>query len=129
MLNVKLRQSSFRPGEIITGQVEWSDIERLEGLDVRLIWYTAGKGDRDVDVALSQTLDRLEAKGSREFEFVAPHYPPSFSGTLISLIWAVEVITFPGRDAESVSLVIGPEGRELVATGTFAKKTSVQVSG
>jgi hypothetical protein len=49
---------------------------------------------------------------SRPFSFRAPVFPSSFSGKLISLIWALELVLDPGG-AEAIELVIAPDGKEL----------------
>ncbi len=107
--------AEFRPDESIRGRVEWSPEETpIQSLDVRLIWYTGGKGTRDVQVVAQQTISAAPANGQQPFQFKAPRGPFSFSGKLISLVWAIEVIAMPGRDAERVDLEIAPTGKEIL---------------
>jgi len=105
----------FRPGEAIRGQVEWSDLQdRTTSIEVRLIWYTTGKGTQDVESVAEQDISTPGSNGKSNFEFIAPHRPLSFSGTLISLIWAIEVIVFPMKVAEQKKLIISHHETELV---------------
>ena len=107
--------AEYRPGEPIRGRIEWSPEETsIQSLDVRLIWYTRGKGTRDVEVIAQQSLPAATANGQQPFQFTAPRGPFSFSGKLISLVWAIEAIAKPGRDAERIDLEIAPEGKEIL---------------
>jgi hypothetical protein len=108
--------AGFRPGQRISGHVQWQPAaDPCEALEVRLIWFTRGKGDRDVEVTDVIRFDSPGHQSSLKFEFSAPPWPCSFSGKLISLIWAIEVITFPDRHATHRELVISPTGQELTA--------------
>jgi len=50
----------------------------------------------------------------REFRFRLPEGPYSFSGKLISLLWAIEVVASPGDMAGRAGIVVSPSGREVV---------------
>jgi hypothetical protein len=108
--------SDFLPGEKIAGGVQWGggiqeDCERIE---IRLIWYTHGKGDRDFGIADSKTVASVPDSGRIDFEFVAPHRPYSFTGKIVSLTWAIEAVTFPGMNAEQLGLTITPARQEII---------------
>ena len=120
-INLNKHSDDYRPGEIIAGEVVWSDIQ-ADRMDVRLIWYTEGKGDRDVEIVDSNDLLQPQTKGSHQFQFVAPHRPHSFSGKLVSLSWAIEAILFPSMDAEQRNLVISPTGKETLLTPVVQAK-------
>ncbi len=108
-------RTAFDSGEKIAGLIRWSELpDPIEGTEVRLIWYTQGKGDRDVTIVDQQNIPTTLATGQNKFEFTAPEGPYSFSGKLISLIWALEVIALPRRESESVNIVIAPNGKEVV---------------
>jgi len=51
----------------------------------------------------------------RTFRFALPEGPYSFSGKLISIIWAIELILEPGPSVERREIVMSPSGREVVA--------------
>jgi len=106
-------RTSFAPGEDIRGTASWWLDELSEGLEVRLFWYTAGKGERDVDIVDTVALDSNSRQGSRQFEFTAPQSPLSFSGKLISLIWAIELVTLPDGEAGRQEIVLSRTGEEI----------------
>lgn len=117
MIRIELRggRTAYSCGDKITGLVRWSDLpSSAERLEIRLIWYTKGKGDRDVSIEAQRAVATSQPNAEEKFEFIAPNGPYSFSGKLISLIWAIEVVVFPGRDAEMVDIVIAPEQREVL---------------
>ena len=106
--------SNFLPGVKISGTVHWRKIpEETDRIEIRLIWYTSGKGDRDIAVVDQIPIDSPPTDGDSNFEFIAPERPFSFSGKLISLTWAIEVIEFPGMEAQQKELFVGPIGREI----------------
>ena len=52
-----------------------------------------------------------------------PESPYSFSGSLISLLWSLELIVDGGRCSTQVELVIAPERREIVLGSPKASDT------
>jgi len=110
-INLKDGVREFLPGERVPGKASWRLETAEEKMLVSLLWYTSGKGDRDAAVVKS-----LEFRGtpsdSVSFEFELPLYPYSFSGKLISLVWAVELAT-PGGEAARKEIVVSPSKREI----------------
>jgi hypothetical protein len=120
--------SNFRPGEIISGTVSWSDLApQTEGLETRLLWYTEGKGSQDVEVVDSVKHEAPQSAGSFRFEFVAPTRPFSFSGKLISLLWTIEVVLFPSHEGFREPLTISSDGSEIKLDRSFGD-TALQPS-
>jgi hypothetical protein len=115
MIRLGLRENitTFRPGESIAGAVLWELEKAPELAEVRLIWFTRGKGTEDGAVVETVKLDSPPAADTREFTFQAPNGPYSFSGTLIALIWAVEFVAKPGSQFERVEITIAPDGRQI----------------
>lgn len=114
MISIRLGQSdaAYAPGDSIHGEVTWTEQERTKTIEARLIWYTLGFGSRDLQI-VDRTVWDATPEGRGRFDFQAPRQPYSFSGRLISLVWAVEVVTLPSKKAESATLVIAPERREI----------------
>jgi hypothetical protein len=102
----------YKPGEEIKGRVTWTSEKAPRSAELRLFWFTKGKGDRDAETAETATFDLPQPTDAREFRFRAPEFPPGFSGRLISLIWGLELVLEPGGSV-LIELVIGLEGREL----------------
>jgi hypothetical protein len=108
------RRTQFRPGEVIEGNIEWVLERSVEALELRLIWFTSGKGDADVSIEDSQRFESPALSDSAPFRFVFPEAPYSFSGKLISLSWALELVVIPGADATQFALTMSPTGEEVL---------------
>jgi hypothetical protein len=108
----------FKPGELIEGRASWhfEPGEEVEAIEVRLFWYTTGKGTQDVEVLRTFRSDAPDTSGHRDFSIRAPEGPYSFSGKLITLSWALELVTLPGGRTERLDLRIGPQPVEVDVT-------------
>ena len=127
MISIRLEndQKACQPGDTIAGTVSWKNLHKPpERVEVRLIWFTRGKGDLDVGIHSIRTFAQPADSGQEAFQFVAPDEPYSFSGKLISLVWAVEAIAFPSQEADHVDLVIAPEGREILLHRDASESTA-----
>ena len=49
-------RAHFRPGEKLAVSALWALPAAPESLEVRLFWYTRGKGTQDVEIVAAQTL-------------------------------------------------------------------------
>lgn len=106
--------TAFRPGHPIEGVARWSVMAPPKSVELRLFWYTQGKGTQDVRIAEREVDHGGSPRGEMSFSFSAPEGPYSFSGKLISLTWALELVAIGADETERLELVIGPEGREVV---------------
>jgi hypothetical protein len=113
-IEIKDGKSSFQPSDLVEGTVQWQLSENPERIEISLFWYTRGKGTRDVGVAASETIENPGSFGSNEFEFTLPEGPYSFSGKLISVIWAVEANCQPGGDSDHKEITVSPSGNEIL---------------
>ena len=111
-IEIKAEQTFFKPGQIISGNVQWCCSEVPYKASIQLLWYTEGKGDEDIGLAEEMRLENLQASDSRWFEFQAPIGPYSFSGKLISLTWALELQA--GKECVRKEIVISPTGNEIL---------------
>jgi len=107
-------KAAFAPRETVRGTARWNLDANPRHLELSLFWYTAGKGTRDVGVIETYRLDEPGASGSKDFSFTLPEGPYSFSGKLISLIWAIEVTASPGSETTRHEITVSPSGREIV---------------
>ena len=112
-LGLRENQTAFRPGETITGAVLWEFEKPPSGAEVRLVWFTRGKGTEDGGIAATVVFTEPPAADTREFGFDAPNGPYSFSGTLIAVLWAVEFVVTPGKEFQRIEIVIAPGAREI----------------
>jgi hypothetical protein len=107
-------RTKCRPGEPLSGRVRWRVDEQPTSAEVRLFWYTSGKGTQDVGVVDTMTFASPRMDDHRDFTLPMPREPYSFSGTLISLIWAIELIVEPGEHVERQEIVLSATGEEVV---------------
>ena len=108
-------RTAYRPGEEVTGAVAWA-IEEGEppaSAEVRLVWFTRGHGDPSSELVAAAELPSPAELDRREFSLRLPEGPYSFTGKLITLVWAVEVVVEPGGRAERKEIVVSPTGREI----------------
>ena len=112
-IQVDYDHREFTPGDTISGKVNWANVSGADAVAFRLFWYTSGKGTQDVMV-----LEEREwpiSQGSAKFSFVLPNEPYSFSGTLISLTWAIEAVILPGETSTARhEFQLTPDGNELI---------------
>lgn len=115
ILKIHLRGEGawLRPGSLIEGSVEWSLAEAPESIEVRLLWYTEGRGSRDVGVVDRVRFENESSMGMREFNFSAPESPYSFEGKLITLKWVVEAAVDPGDLLSQEPLLLSPRGEPV----------------
>jgi hypothetical protein len=106
----------FKPGELVEGRATWYLEEEVDAIEVRLFWYTSGKGSQDVTIVRTLRSDAPDRSGHRDFSIRVPNVPYSFSGKLITLAWAIELVALPGGETERLDLVIGPQPVEVDLT-------------
>lgn len=107
--------TSRKPREVLELLAEWSLPSTPQSLEARLFWFTRGKGTEDVGVVATERMPAA-AHGRQRVRFTLPEAPYSFSGQLISLIWAVELVA--DKTAARWEFVLAPEGREIALRQT-----------
>lgn len=112
--------TAFLPGETVEGTVGWHFDSPAQSVELRLLWYTEGKGDQDVVVVESVPLPNPAADEVRPFRIQLPAGPFSFSGRLISLVWALEAVAEPGSRAERLPVTVSPTRREILLSSGVA---------
>ncbi len=117
MLHIKLdrKKTCYAPGDLIAGTIQASELpSEAHKLAIRLLWFTTGKGTRDVNTCCEIVQAIGPAPSTLAFEFIAPHRPLSFSGQLISLQWAIEVVAFPSKQSSLAEIVITHGDAEII---------------
>lgn len=107
----------FTPGSTVSCDASWHLAGEVDRLELRLFWYTEGKGTQDVVVVARRAVERPESSGHGSFRFRLPAGPYSFSGTLITLKWALELVALPGEEAARVDLLVAPTPVEISIQG------------
>lgn len=103
----------FLPGESLSGRVSWRLEDDAEAIELRLFWFTSGKGTEDVAIVDSVRIEAAGKAGNREFSFSLPAGPYSFSGSLITLSWALELVALPEGATERIEFVMAPTPVEV----------------
>jgi hypothetical protein len=106
--------TTFVPGEAVEGTASWHLEKPAQSVELRLFWYTQGKGDQDVGVVATVPFPEPALQDRRAFHISLPAGPYSFSGRLISLLWALEVVAEPGSRAGRLEITVSPTRREIL---------------
>lgn len=104
---------NHRPGDTVEGVAGWRLDQPPKSVELRLFWFTRGKGTEDVELVERMPFPEPQLEEGRTFRFTLPSEPWSFSGQLISLIWALELIVEPRELTTRVELVVSPTGQEI----------------
>jgi hypothetical protein len=107
-------RTAYEPGDELTGAALWELDAPPASAELRLVWSTRGKGTEEAAVVETVTFDAPQAGDTRPFKIRLPAGPYTFSGKLISLIWALELVIEPGSRSERVEIVVAPGGREII---------------
>ena len=104
---------NFHPREQLTVSVEWSFPSSPGQFEVRLLWFTSGKGIADTTIVERQNVPDPRPYGRQQFTFRLPESPYSFQGKLIRLEWAVEVSTGRPDECEREQFAMSPTAQEI----------------
>lgn len=108
MITLNVGRRDLRPFETVSGRVEWRLEEVPKDLELRLCWFTRGRGTEE-----SETVEALPlgdtASGGRDFSFELPGEPWSMDGPLISIVWALEVVAKKQGGLGLEELVVSPD--------------------
>jgi hypothetical protein len=106
-------RTSYNPADTLSGAIRWESDEEVRAVEVRLIWFTRGKGTGDVGLVAAETWDHPGKSGVQSFSFTLPEEPWSFTGRLITLTWAVEAVLLPSKLSDRVEFVMARGGKPL----------------
>jgi hypothetical protein len=110
-------QTAYRPGDQIEGSASWNLPSPPTSVEIRLVWFTRGKGTPDISVVETQLVANPASMGDTAFRFLLPDGPHSFSGKLISLLWTVEAVAFNGSKmigSGRQEFTLSPDGQEII---------------
>ena len=100
----------YHPGEVLTAcwRVSRVPLERVQGLEVSVMWYTEGKGDEDFHVHHfhrqgENQIRRSGLSDARSTHCKLPETPLSYQGKLISVRWCVRMRLFLTNGREIVT--------------------------
>jgi hypothetical protein len=110
---------AFRPGEEIRGRARWELPKNPKWLEVSLFWRTEGKGNQDMRTAERVRFQTPGDSGVKDFRVTAPSGPYSYSGTLISIIWWIQLAKLGSKKPVRKKVTISATGKEVVCTEQF----------
>jgi hypothetical protein len=106
--------NAFLPGEVVVGTVSWQLDRPAQTAELRLFWYTQGKGDQDMGVVSTVPFANPGLQDRQPFRVTLPDGPFSFSGKLISLAWALELVVEPSSRASRTEITVSPTRMEIL---------------
>jgi hypothetical protein len=106
-------RTAFLPGEELAGTVSWQSDVEPRSVELRLFWHTEGKGTRDVKVVENTSFSVPGRQDRRDFRFQLPDSPYSFSGKLVSVVWALELVLVSSGETERLEIVMSPTRAEV----------------
>lgn len=106
--------TSYEPGAQVIATAEWELDQPAKSIVLKLLWYTQGKGGTDSGVVQEVSFDNPEARGQKRMGIQLPDSPYSFSGKLISLMWALELKALPFGETDRIEIVLAPGGQEII---------------
>lgn len=100
----------YQPGERLTGRyvVEGPQPVVARAVELSVLWYTAGKGEEDMDVHHFQRLvddpaRPLDLRVPHRFATVLPASPLSYDGRIVKVCWCARLRIFLPQGHESVA--------------------------
>jgi len=126
---ITLAKKELSPYETLEGSVSWQLDKEPKGLELRLFWFTRGRGDEEAEIVQVQQIGS-EQRGQRSFSFILPGSPWSVDGSLVSIVWGVELVDAKGTGLVLEEFTMGPGGRstrlqvvtDSKSEGKFANK-------
>ena len=106
-------RTGFEPGETIPALIDWSLPGQPDSIELRVVWNTVGKGTTDVGIEHAIMIDSPNQSDSRRVDVPLPKAPYSFSGKLVSLVWALELVVSPSGESYRQEITIAPGGSEV----------------
>ena len=113
-LNTKDGRLEFGPGGTVEGVAGWDLQDQPDSVRLFLMWYTMGKGDEDASVVDELRFDVDSKRKEEPFSFKIPTSPYSFEGRLISLQWAIELVTEDPDEVIRLDIMVSPWVKLLV---------------
>jgi hypothetical protein len=111
VIHIRENRTAFSPRETVAGEVSWQADSPPHSAELRLLWSTSGRGLTDIGTVETIPFPNPQAIETRPFAFTLPEGPYSFSGTLITLAWALELVIQPGNHSQSIDITVAPEGK------------------
>ena len=110
-VQIELDHFHHQPFQPLTGRVRVTGPITAKQMELRVFWFTRGRGDEEAEICHRLPLNAQE--GASEFSWKLPAAPYSFAGQLITLAWAVEVVDERENSLDLVPFLLSPSGEEV----------------
>jgi hypothetical protein len=114
LIQIRDNKTAFSPRERVSGEASWQLEAPPKSAELRLIWTTTGRGLGDMGVVETIPLPNPHAIETRPFTFTLPDGPYSFSGSFITLTWALELTIEPGNQLGEIEIIVAPGGQPVL---------------
>jgi hypothetical protein len=108
MISFTIQRKKLLPYETVAGRVEWRLESVPRGLELRLCWFTRGRGTVEAETVAALPLGDTK-DGARDFAFVLPGEPWSTGGRLVEIVWGLEVVAKKQGGLALEELIVAPE--------------------
>ncbi len=122
MTSITLHRKDLRPFETVSGRVTWQLESIPPDLELRLFWHTRGRGMTDSGTVAKLKLDPAAA-GARDFTFELPAGPWSLNGTLVAIVWGIELVDGESGGLGCEEFTVSPDRRERTLTRVEAPRS------
>jgi len=113
-LRLEIDHLALEPGTELRGDAVWDLDKGGRRVSLRLFWFTQGKGTEDLTVVERVELASGRARDRVRFCLAIPILGPySFSGQLVSVRWALELVADDESLVVKKDIVVGPNRREV----------------
>ena len=113
-LRIRDQRDCWAPDDRMEVDVEWSSVDPVDEVEIRLLWKTSGRGDEDEGVVEKERIDSPGSSSSRRVEFRLPRGPWSFDGELVTINWFVDAVLWPSGEQTQTEFALSPTGAPLV---------------
>lgn len=115
--------AAFQPFNEIRGTLTWTLETTPKSLELRLFWFTSGRGTPEAGVVQVKSLS-ASTRGTDSFSFPLPGAPYSVSGSLITLHWALELVAEPVGQLALQEFSLAPGHQSLTLPALVQEKKS-----
>jgi hypothetical protein len=105
-------RTARRPGETFELEATWNIPTVAKQFEVSLFWETKGWGNPDLDEITMIDARTDKVQGTKRYQFTVPAGPWSFTGSLITLGWIVEMVA--DQESARYEFTVGPTDAPIV---------------
>jgi hypothetical protein len=118
----------LRPHEVVQGRVNWALENEPRELELRLCWFTRGRGTEESHTVESLRLGDTR-RGDAAFSFRLPGSPWSVEGSLVTIAWALELVAKKQGALALEPLTVSPTRSAVVLRQCAAPRSQGRIEG